>query len=87
MTYLCLFFKELRKEYDIYHAQAAGGGAYKFADDFREKLGVCLDKIDEMDSVVSGANFLLQVSPSLHFTYHFIFTDKYSCMSCITAYR
>ena len=58
------FLKELRKVYDRYHAQATGGGAYKFADDFLEKLGVCLDKLDEMDSVVSGANFLLQVSVS-----------------------
>lgn len=59
-----LFLKELRKVYDRYRAQATGGGAYKFADDFLEKLGVCLDKLDEMDSVVSGANFLLQVSVS-----------------------
>jgi type II pantothenate kinase len=43
--------------------QATGGGAYKFSDDFREKLDICLDKLDEMDSVVSGANFLLQVNP------------------------
>jgi len=35
-----------------------------FADDFLEELGVCLDMLDEMDSVVSGANFLLQVSVS-----------------------
>jgi len=62
--YMFFFFKELRKVYDRYHAQATGGGAYKFADDFLEKLGVCLDKLDEMDSVVSGANFLLQVSVS-----------------------
>jgi len=49
--------------------KATGGGAYKFADDFREKLGVCLDKLDEMDSVVSGANFLLQNVPGAAFTH------------------
>jgi len=49
--------------------KASGGGAYKFADDFREKLGVCLDKLDEMDSVVSGANFLLQNIPGAAFTH------------------
>ncbi|WVZ82039.1 hypothetical protein U9M48_029351 [Paspalum notatum var. saurae] len=49
--------------------KATGGGAYKFADDFREKLGVCLDKLDEMDSVVSGANFLLQNIPGAAFTH------------------
>ncbi|KAF8783930.1 hypothetical protein HU200_000103 [Digitaria exilis] len=49
--------------------KATGGGAYKFANDFREKLGVCLDKLDEMDSVVSGANFLLQNVPGAAFTH------------------
>lgn len=79
------FFKELKKVYDRYHAQATGGGAYKFADDFLEKLGVCLGKLDEMDSVVSGANFLLQVSVSPWLlVISSYFTDKYPCMSCIT---
>lgn len=50
--------------------QATGGGSYKFSDDFRQKLGVNLDKLDEMDSVVSGANFLLQVSCKLLSLYH-----------------
>ncbi|KAM0918239.1 hypothetical protein ACQ4PT_008851 [Festuca glaucescens] len=49
--------------------KATGGGSYKFGDDFREKLGVSLDKLDEMDSVVSGANFLLQNVPGAAFTY------------------
>ncbi|KQK19089.1 pantothenate kinase 1 isoform X1 [Brachypodium distachyon] len=49
--------------------KATGGGAYKFGDDFREKLGVSLDKLDEMDSVVSGANFLLQNVPGAAFTH------------------
>ncbi|OEL37183.1 Pantothenate kinase 1 [Dichanthelium oligosanthes] len=49
--------------------KATGGGAYKFAADFREKLGACLDKLDEMDSVVSGANFLLQNIPGAAFTH------------------
>ncbi|XP_052185925.1 pantothenate kinase 1 isoform X2 [Diospyros lotus] len=41
--------------------KATGGGAYKFADLFKEKLGVSLDKVDEMDCLVAGANFLLKV--------------------------
>jgi len=70
VTCFCaLFSKESKKLYNRYHAQASGGGAYKFADDFREKLGVCLDKLDEMDSVVSGANFLLQNIPGAAFTH------------------
>ncbi|KAJ6876412.1 hypothetical protein NC652_035704 [Populus alba x Populus x berolinensis] len=42
--------------------KATGGGAYKFADLFKERLGVSLDKEDEMDCLVAGANFLLKRS-------------------------
>ncbi|CAN6676141.1 unnamed protein product [Malus baccata var. baccata] len=41
--------------------KATGGGAFKYADLFKEKLGVSLDKADEMDCLVAGANFLLKV--------------------------
>ncbi|KAL8137915.1 hypothetical protein V2J09_003916 [Rumex salicifolius] len=40
--------------------KATGGGAFKFADVFKEKLGVGVDKEDEMDCLVAGANFLLK---------------------------
>ncbi|XP_057952795.1 pantothenate kinase 2-like [Malania oleifera] len=40
--------------------KATGGGAYKYADLFKERLGVNLDKEDEMDCLVAGANFLLK---------------------------
>ncbi|KAL6187058.1 hypothetical protein ACLB2K_043174 [Fragaria x ananassa] len=49
--------------------KATGGGAYKFADLFKEKLGVCLSKEDEMDSLVAGANFLLKSVQDEVFTY------------------
>lgn len=49
--------------------KATGGGAFKFADLFKEKLGVSLDKEDEMDCLVSGANFLLEVAADEAFTY------------------
>ena len=49
--------------------KATGGGAYKFADLFKEKLGVCLSKEDEMDSLVAGANFLLKSVQDEAFTY------------------
>ncbi|KAF9667873.1 hypothetical protein SADUNF_Sadunf15G0068500 [Salix dunnii] len=42
--------------------KATGGRAYKFADLFKERLGVSLDKEDEMDCLVAGANFLLKGS-------------------------
>ncbi|CAI7866066.1 unnamed protein product, partial [Closterium sp. NIES-54] len=40
--------------------QATGGGAFKYADLFKEKLGVVLDKEDEMRCLVLGLNFLLR---------------------------
>ncbi|MBA0718050.1 hypothetical protein Golax_005817 [Gossypium laxum] len=46
-----------------------GGGAYKFADLFKEKLSVSLDKEDEMECLVTGANFLLKAVHQEAFTY------------------
>ncbi|XVF09297.1 hypothetical protein REPUB_Repub07fG0080500 [Reevesia pubescens] len=49
--------------------KATGGGAYKFADLFKERLGVCIDKEDEMDCLVAGANFLLKAIRHEAFTH------------------
>ncbi|KAL9664102.1 hypothetical protein QQ045_019499 [Rhodiola kirilowii] len=49
--------------------KATGGGAYKFTDLFKEKLGISLDKEDEMDCLVSGANFLLKAAHQEAFTF------------------
>ncbi|KAF5741074.1 putative Pantothenate kinase [Tripterygium wilfordii] len=49
--------------------KATGGGACMFADLFKEKLGVFLDKEDEMDCLVAGANFLLKAVHHEAFTY------------------
>ncbi|KAL0357920.1 UNVERIFIED_CONTAM: Pantothenate kinase [Sesamum calycinum] len=49
--------------------KATGGGAFKFADLFKEKLGIILDKVDEMSSLVAGANFLLKAVHREAFTY------------------
>jgi pantothenate kinase len=45
----------------IFCGKATGGGAFKYADVFKERLGVSLEKEDEMDCLVAGANFLLKV--------------------------
>ncbi|KAG5026968.1 hypothetical protein JHK86_022882 [Glycine max] len=45
------------------------GGAYKYPDLFKERLGIILDKEDEMDCLVAGANFLLEVVHQEAFTY------------------
>ncbi|KAL0925008.1 hypothetical protein M5K25_003314 [Dendrobium thyrsiflorum] len=49
--------------------KATGGGAYKYADDFKERLGVSLDKEDEMNCLVAGANFLLKAIRHEAFTH------------------
>ncbi|CDP13172.1 unnamed protein product [Coffea canephora] len=49
--------------------KATGGGAFKFADLFKEKLGMTLDKVDEMNSLVAGANFLLKAASLEAYTY------------------
>nr|XP_023923725.1 pantothenate kinase 1-like [Quercus suber] len=40
--------------------KATGGGAYKYADIFRDRLDITFDIVDEIASTVAGANFLLQ---------------------------
>jgi pantothenate kinase len=48
---------------------SAGGGAFKYTELFRERLGVVLEKEDEMSCAVAGANFLLQAIQHEAFTY------------------
>ncbi|KAL5553575.1 hypothetical protein UlMin_040976 [Ulmus minor] len=48
---------------------ATDGGAYKFADLIKEKLGISLCKEDEMDCLVAGANFLLKTLHQEAYTY------------------
>ncbi|KAJ1699249.1 hypothetical protein LUZ63_007761 [Rhynchospora breviuscula] len=49
--------------------KATGGGAFKYADIFRERLGVSLEKEDEMGSLIAGANFLLRAIRHEAFTH------------------
>ncbi|KAJ4711093.1 Pantothenate kinase 2 [Melia azedarach] len=49
--------------------KATGGGAYKFSDLIKEKLGVSLEKEEEMSCLVAGANFLLKAVHQEAFTY------------------
>lgn len=44
----------------ITRVKATGGGAFKFYDRFRSELGLQLEREDEMDCLVSGANFFLR---------------------------
>jgi len=49
--------------------KATGGGAYKFHKAFQERLGINLQKEDEMACAVAGANFLLETIRDEAFTY------------------
>eukprot|EP00216_Chloropicon_sp_CCMP2111_P003454 CAMPEP_0198238728 /NCGR_PEP_ID=MMETSP1446-20131203/4315_1 /TAXON_ID=1461542 ORGANISM="Unidentified sp, Strain CCMP2111" /NCGR_SAMPLE_ID=MMETSP1446 /ASSEMBLY_ACC=CAM_ASM_001112 /LENGTH=887 /DNA_ID=CAMNT_0043921195 /DNA_START=113 /DNA_END=2776 /DNA_ORIENTATION=+ len=49
--------------------KATGGGAYKHAEEFQERLGLEIEKIDEIESLVTGANFLLSVIEAEAFTF------------------
>lgn len=55
----------------IFSGKATGGGAFKYADLFKERLGVSLEKEDEMDCLVAGANFLLKVFIISKLQYHY----------------
>ncbi|KAJ3022346.1 hypothetical protein HKX48_006380 [Thoreauomyces humboldtii] len=68
--------------YDAYHGQipvekrvikgkalATGGGAHKYFDLFREKLGVEMEREDEMECLITGLNFLVRQISSEVFTY------------------
>ena len=59
---------------------ATGGGAFKFADLFKEKLGIVFDKEDEMHSLVCGVNFLLKVG---FFLLYLIIISNRLCNFCI----
>lgn len=52
--------------------KATGGGAYKFADLFKERLGMSIEKEDEMNCLVAGANFLLKVQSNSAYCSPFI---------------
>lgn len=46
-----------------------GGGAFRYQDLFRDRLGVELEKEDEMACLVAGCNFLLKAIMHEAFTY------------------
>jgi len=48
---------------------ATGGGAHKFTELFKERLGLRIRKLDEMGCLVDGANFLLRAVRDEAFTF------------------
>ncbi|XP_050719238.1 4'-phosphopantetheine phosphatase-like isoform X2 [Eriocheir sinensis] len=49
--------------------KATGGGAYKFAELIQQKLGLMVEKEDEIGSLIKGCNFLLRNIPDEQFSY------------------
>jgi pantothenate kinase len=47
-----------------------GGGAWKYANLIKEKVGLPIDKRDEMKCIVGGCNFLLKNISDETFVYH-----------------
>ncbi|KAI5710818.1 hypothetical protein M8J75_011640 [Diaphorina citri] len=50
--------------------KATGGGAYKYANLIQEKLGLSVDKEDEMECLIQGCNFLLRNISDEAFVYN-----------------
>uniref|UniRef100_A0A1B6EFC2 4'-phosphopantetheine phosphatase n=1 Tax=Clastoptera arizonana TaxID=38151 RepID=A0A1B6EFC2_9HEMI len=50
--------------------KATGGGAYRYADLLQEKLGLSVDKEDEMSCLIKGCNFLLKNISDEAFLFH-----------------
>ncbi|KAK7864512.1 hypothetical protein R5R35_003123 [Gryllus longicercus] len=50
--------------------KATGGGAYKYTELLNEKLGLSVDKEDEISCLIKGCNFLLKNIPDEAFEYH-----------------
>ncbi|XP_053403677.1 4'-phosphopantetheine phosphatase-like [Mercenaria mercenaria] len=49
--------------------KVTGGGGYKYTDLIAEKLGVCVDREDEISCLIKGCNFLLKNIPDEVFIY------------------
>ncbi|KAF8470233.1 fumble-domain-containing protein [Kalaharituber pfeilii] len=58
-----------KRRRDGLHVMATGGGAYKFYDNFRERLGVEIYREDEMECLIVGLDFFINEIPEEVFTY------------------
>ncbi|KAL5728908.1 pantothenate kinase [Ranunculus cassubicifolius] len=60
----------IKTENIMSNTKVTGGGAYKFANMFKDRLGVSIEKEDEMNSLVAGANFVLKGIEKEAFTHN-----------------
>lgn len=54
-----------------------GGGAFKFSSLFESRLGIELQKTDEMDGLIKGLNFVLKYAPEECYTYVNVIPDTH----------
>uniref|UniRef100_F7B8R1 4'-phosphopantetheine phosphatase n=1 Tax=Xenopus tropicalis TaxID=8364 RepID=F7B8R1_XENTR len=67
---ICLdFIKDHLVNTETKVIKATGGGAYKFKDLIEKKLGLKVDKEDEMTCLIKGCNFVLKNIPHEAFVY------------------
>lgn len=70
----CLdFVKKNLVDVERFHGKSikiTGGGAFKYTPLLQEKLGLLVDKEDEIDCLIKGCNFLLKNIPCEAFEYH-----------------
>ncbi|KAI9723112.1 MAG: hypothetical protein M1828_004360 [Chrysothrix sp. TS-e1954] len=52
------------------HVMATGGGAFKYYDEIRNKLGVKVQREDEMECLIAGLDFFITEIPSEVFTHN-----------------
>ena len=56
-------------QHQIKHINATGGGAFKFASLLKNRFGLEVNKLDEMESLIKGLNFLLMNLPNESFKF------------------
>ncbi|CAI5705781.1 unnamed protein product [Peronospora effusa] len=54
-----------------------GGGAFKFSPLFESRLGIELEKADEMDALIQGLNFVLRYAPNECYTFINVIPDTH----------
>ena len=60
---------------------ATGGGAHKYAADWERVLGIKMEKVDELDSLVTGMQFVLSTAIGECYTYRPRLHDRESSVS------
>jgi len=69
MQYAINLMRRYELHQTIHTLGATGGGAHKFGEVFKEELGINMEKVDELESLVAGMQFVLQTVVGECYTY------------------